>query len=74
MQREVLSRLILTNSGYSDNVPRWMMKGNVITWFSDREGMRSHGSWGSQDDVYAYFLNQESWDKFRVIERRICLD
>jgi hypothetical protein len=56
----------LTNSGYSDNTPRWMMKGNVILWFSDREGMRSHGSWGSQDDVYAMFLNQESWDKFNL--------
>jgi Tol biopolymer transport system component len=56
----------LTNSGYSDNVPRWMMKGNVVMWFSDREGMRNHGSWGSQDDVYAFFLNQDSWDKFRL--------
>jgi Tol biopolymer transport system component/C-terminal processing protease CtpA/Prc len=56
----------LTNSGYSDVVPRWMMKGKVITWFSDREGMRSHGSWGSQDDVYAYFLNQESYDRFNL--------
>ncbi len=56
----------LTNSGYSDVVPRWMMKGNVIIWFSDREGLRSHGSWGSQDDVYAYFLNQESFDRFNL--------
>lgn len=56
----------LTMSGYYDNYPRWMMKGNVILWFSDREGMRSHGSWGAQDDVYAYFLNQESFDKFRL--------
>ena len=63
----------LTNSGYSDNVPRWMMKGNVIMWFSDREGMRSHGSWGSQDDVYAYFLNQESWDKFNLSKEEYTL-
>jgi len=56
----------LTKSGYYDSYPRWMMKGNVIMWFSDREGMRSHGSWGAQDDVYAYFLNQKSWDKFNL--------
>lgn len=56
----------LTKSGYSDYYPRWMMKGNVILWFSDREGMRSHGSWGAQDDVYAYFLNRETFDKFNL--------
>lgn len=56
----------LTKSGYYDANPRWMMKGNVIMWYSDREGMRSHGSWGSQDDIYAYFLNWNSWDKYRL--------
>ncbi|MCF8367721.1 MAG: peptidase S41 [Bacteroidales bacterium] len=56
----------LTKSGYYDASPRWMMKGNVIIWYSDREGMRSHGSWGAQDDIYAYFLNQDTWDKFRL--------
>jgi len=63
----------LTNSGYYDSGPRWMMKGNVIMWFSDREGMRSHGSWGSTEDVYAYFLNQESWDKFRLSKEEYAL-
>ena len=56
----------LTMSGYSDNHPQWMMKGNVMIWYSDRNGMRSHGSWGSQDDVWAMFLNQESWDNFKM--------
>ncbi len=56
----------LTKSGYYDAMPKWMMKGNVILWYSDREGLRSHGSWGAQDDIYAYFLNQDSWDKFRL--------
>jgi Tol biopolymer transport system component len=37
----------LTNSGYSDIMPKWAMKGNAMIWFSDREGMRSHGSWGA---------------------------
>ena len=56
----------LTNSGYSDNHPQWMMKGNVMIWYSDRNGMRSHGSWGSQDDVWAMFLNQEAYDNFKL--------
>ncbi len=56
----------LTMSGYSDNHPRWMMKGNVMIWYSDRNGMRSHGSWGSQDDVWAMFLNQKAYDNFKM--------
>ncbi len=56
----------LTNSGYSDDRPKWVMKGNAMIWFSDREGMRSHGSWGSTRDVYAMFFNQETYDKFRL--------
>ncbi|WP_372369638.1 S41 family peptidase [Candidatus Uabimicrobium sp. HlEnr_7] len=52
----------LTQSGYSDYAPKWSMKGKAITWFSDRHGMRSHGSWGSQDDVYAMIFDQETFD------------
>lgn len=56
----------ITKSGYNDGYPRWMMKGNTLIWFSDRDGMRSHGSWGSTEDVYAYFLNQETFDRFNL--------
>ncbi|MCF8364268.1 MAG: peptidase S41, partial [Bacteroidales bacterium] len=58
----------LTLSGYNDNNPKWMMDGNMMIWFSDRQGMRSHGSWGAQYDVYAMFFNQEAWDKFKLTE------
>jgi len=54
----------LSNSGYIDSNPKWGMNGNAIYWTTDRNGMRSHGSWGSLEDVYAMFLNQESFDKF----------
>jgi Tol biopolymer transport system component/C-terminal processing protease CtpA/Prc len=56
----------LTNSGYNDSRPKWVLKGNAMIWFSDREGMRSHGSWGATRDVYAMFFNQETYDKFRL--------
>jgi len=42
------------------------MTGNVILFVSDRFGMRSHGSWGSQDDVFAVFTNQAALDGFRM--------
>jgi Tol biopolymer transport system component len=56
----------MTKSGYYDGRPKWMMKGNVIIWFSDRQGMRSHGSWGSTEDVFAFFLNQKGFDEFNL--------
>jgi len=58
----------LTLSGYSDSQPKWMMDGEMMIWFSDREGLRSHGSWGSQNDVYAMFFTKEAWDKFNLSE------
>jgi Tol biopolymer transport system component len=58
----------LTLSGYNDSRPKWMMDGDMMIWFSDRQGMRSHGSWGAQSDVYAMFFNREAWDKFKLTE------
>lgn len=58
--------LNLTRSGYSDNSAKWMMDGKMMIWFSDRMGLRSHGSWGSQDDVFAMFFTQESFDNFNL--------
>ncbi|MDP4185457.1 MAG: S41 family peptidase [Bacteroidota bacterium] len=56
----------LTQSGYADESPKWMMKGDMMIWFSDRMGLRSHGGFGSEQDVYAMFFNQEAWDKFKL--------
>lgn len=56
----------LTNSGYSDGNPRWMMGGKAIIWATDRQGMRSHGSWGAQGDIYALFLDPEAYEEFRM--------
>lgn len=56
----------LTQSGYADASPMWQGDGEVILWFSDREGYRSHGSWGAQMDAYAMFLTQEAYDIFQM--------
>lgn len=58
----------LTQSGYSDNVPRWAQDGQMILWFSDRDGMKNHASWGAESDVYGMFLTQEAYDKFLLNE------
>ncbi len=56
----------LTSSGYADANPRWVMDGKAIIWSSDRQGMRSHGSWGAHRDVYALFLTDESHREFNM--------
>lgn len=58
----------LTNSGYDDVYPRWMMNGEMMIWSSDREGYRSHGSWGADRDVFAMFFTKEAYDKFKMTE------
>ncbi len=63
----------LAASGYDDGSPKWGMDGQVIYWFSDRLGYRSHGSWGSENDVYAIFLTQEAYDKFKLSEEDFSL-
>ena len=56
----------ITESAYIDGSPQWVMDGNAIIYRSNRYGMRSHASWGSQNDAFIAFLNQEAYDKFRL--------
>lgn len=58
----------LTNTGYFDMSPRWVMDGNAVLFQSERFGMRNHASWGSMSDVMIAFLNKEAFDKFRLSE------
>lgn len=56
----------LTESGYSDASATWAMNGNCMIWFTDREGYRSHGSWGAEQDIFAMFFNQKTFDEFSL--------
>jgi tricorn protease len=62
------SKLInLTENGYQDGRPKWAMNGNMMMWFSNRDGLRSYANSGNrQDDVYAMFFTQDAWDKFKL--------
>jgi Tol biopolymer transport system component/C-terminal processing protease CtpA/Prc len=55
----------LSKSGYEDERPQWMMKGKMLLWFTDRHGMRSHGSWGANVDAYGMFFTQDAFDRFK---------
>ncbi|WP_045114095.1 S41 family peptidase [Microscilla marina] len=56
----------LTKSGYSDGGGTWAMGGDMMFYYSDRHGMRSQASWGSQMDVYAMFFTKDAYDKFKL--------
>ncbi len=56
----------LTQSGYTNGRPKWEMDGKAMLWFSDRDGMKNHASWGAQSDAYAMFFTQEAYDKFTL--------
>lgn len=56
----------LTNTGYFDNGPQWVMDGNALLFSSDRYGMRSHASWGSLEDVMIVFLNRKTYELARM--------
>lgn len=56
----------LTQSGYKDSRARWAMDGKAIIFSSDRAGYRSHGSWGSEYDVYIMFLDLEAYEQFSM--------
>nr|WP_115097215.1 S41 family peptidase [Porphyromonas macacae] len=58
--------LNITNSGYFDNNPHWVLDGNAIIYSSERYGMRNHASWGSQGDVMMVFMNREAFDKYKM--------
>ena len=56
----------ITQSAYISGNPRWVMDGKAILFESERYGMRSHASWGSQQDVFLAFLTQDSYDRYRL--------
>ena len=63
----------ITESAYFDDDPQWVLDGNAIIYRSNRYGMRSHASWGSQNDAFIAFLNQEAYDKFRLSKEEYAL-
>ena len=63
----------LTNSGYFDESPTWVMDGNALLFMSERYGMRNHASWGSEMDAMLVFLNQDAYDKYRLSEEDYAL-
>lgn len=56
----------VTDSGYFDTNPHWVLDGNAITWSTEKYGMRNHASWGSMRDQMLVFLNRKSFDLYKM--------
>ena len=61
----------LTNSGYSEGAPKWVLGGKAMIFQSDRAGFRSHGSWGAESDEYIMFFDREAYDKFCMSKEEV---
>ena len=55
----------LTQSGYSIGNFKWVLGGKAVAYESDKEGFRSHGSWGADTDVFMMFLDGKALTEFR---------
>ena len=60
--------LNLTQSGYGSSRPKFGMNGEMVYYSTEKYGLRSHGSWGSQVDVEAIFLTKNAYYKFKLSE------
>ncbi|MBK6540912.1 MAG: PD40 domain-containing protein [Flavobacteriales bacterium] len=63
----------LTKSGYGGGLPKWTMDGKAMLFYSSRDGMKNHASWGGQADAYALFLDQEAFDRFKLSKEEAAL-
>ncbi len=61
----------LTNSGYGDENPKWMMNGKSMIWMNDKQGFRSHGGGESESDVYGMFFTKKAWDTFKMSKEEL---
>lgn len=64
----------LTNSGYNEGNARWVLGGKAFIFQSDRDGYRSHGSWGAEADAYICFLDPEAYEHFSLNKEERELD
>lgn len=63
----------LTESGYSNSAPQWVLDGKAVTYATAKYGYKSHGSWGNEADVVVMFLDGDAFDRFRMTEEEVKL-
>ncbi len=63
----------LSQSGYGDGAPKWAMDGQMMIWYSTREGTKSENDRIAFGDVYGMFFTQEGFDRFNLSKEELAL-
>lgn len=63
----------LTESGYNSYQQKLALDGKAVIYSTGRYGMKSHGSWGNQDDIVMMILDGDTWDQFNFTEEEAAL-
>ena len=59
--------LNLTKSGFRDYRGQWVMDGEAMIWFTNRDGLKSVAQSGrTEADIYTMFFTRDAWDRFRL--------
>jgi tricorn protease len=64
----------LTLSGFNDSRAKWILGGQAMMWFSNRDGLKAVAQGGgAQSDAYALFFTREAWDRFQLTKEEAAL-
>jgi len=63
----------LTQSGYDDVQPKWVMDGKMMIWGSTREGALSQGGGSVTGDVFGMYFTKAVWDRSRLSKEEFAL-
>ena len=63
----------LTQSGYDDFTPKWVMDGKMMIWGSDREGALAQGGGVISGDVYGMYFTKAFYDRSKLSKEEFAL-
>lgn len=64
----------LTQNGFNDMMPSWILDGEGMLWLSNRDGLRALAmGGGGQMDAYAMFFTREAWDRFQLSKEELAV-
>jgi Tol biopolymer transport system component len=63
----------LTQSGYDDFTPKWVMDGKMMIWGSNREGTLRQGGGSVSGDVYGMYFTKAFYDRQKLSKEEFAL-
>ncbi|HEY6162380.1 MAG TPA: S41 family peptidase [Bacteroidia bacterium] len=63
----------LTQSGFDNSNPKWMMGGKMMIWSTNKNGMKNIGGHGYESDVYGMFFTHAGYDRFKLGKEEFAL-